>query len=44
MNEFIEKAELRKRLKIELDIMANYFSTNQLKMLVINADNKVKIF
>ena len=44
MNEFIEVAELRKKLKIELDIMAEFFSTTQLKMLIINSENKVKIF
>ena len=44
MNEFIEVAKLRKRLKIELDIMADFFSTDQLKMMIINSKNLVKIF
>jgi len=44
MDEFIELAKLRKRIKIELEVMAAFFSTDQLKMMIINSENKVKIF
>ena len=44
MKEIIEIAELRKRLKLELDIIAEFFSTKNLKMTVLTPENEIKIF
>ncbi len=44
MKEIIEIAELRKRFKLELDIMAEFFQTDNLKMAVLTPENSAKIF
>jgi PAS domain-containing protein len=44
MQEIIEIAELRKRFKLELDIIAEFFAVKDLKMAVLTPNNKVKIF
>ncbi|SIR39971.1 PAS domain-containing protein [Halanaerobium kushneri] len=44
MKEIIEMAELRRRFKLELDIMAEFFKTDDLKMAVLTSKNIIKIF
>lgn len=44
MEEIIEISDLRKRFKLELDIMAEFFQTNDLKMAVLTPENILKIF
>ena len=43
MQEIIERADLRKRFKLEMDIMAEFFATNNLKMAVLSPENQLKI-
>jgi PAS domain S-box-containing protein len=44
MKEIIMSAKLRPRIKLNLDIMADFFSTKDLKMCVIASDNRNRIF
>lgn len=44
MKEIIEIAELRKQIKLELDIMANFFAVEDLKMAVLTTESELKIF
>lgn len=44
MEKLIEITELRKRFKLELDIIAKFFSTKKLKISVLTPENELKVF
>jgi PAS domain S-box-containing protein len=44
VKEIIERTELRKRFKLELDIIAKFFSTKKLKISVLTPENELKVF
>lgn len=44
MQEIIKSSKLRQRIKLQLKIIAEFFSTDELKLIVVNDKNKIKIF